>query len=113
MIERRPGESPTIECRADADASVERRKRYRQILTCLREMGPSTAKEIAVSMMRHGYAPTDDRNLAAPRLTELGRRGIVEPVGKKTCRYTGKTVTVWGLIGGYWPSQTDACFRKG
>jgi hypothetical protein len=100
MIERRPGESPTIECRADADASVERRKRYRQILTCLREMGPSTAKEIAVSMMRHGYAPSDDRNLAAPRLTELGRRGVVEPVGKKRCAYTGKTVTVWGLCNG-------------
>ena len=100
MIERRPGESPTIDCRADADASVDRTKRYKQIVGCLREMGPSTAKEIAVSMMRHGYAPTDDRNLAAPRLTELGRIGIVEPVGKKKCRYTGKTVTVWGLCNG-------------
>ena len=59
-----------------------------------------TAKECAVMMMQKGYVPTCERNISAPRLTELGQKGIVEPVGKKVCSYTGKKVTVWALVGG-------------
>lgn len=98
--ERRPGETPTIDCRHDAHEIVDKKRRQKQIVACLREIGPATAKEIAVHMMKKGLAMTDDRNVSAPRLTELGREGIVEPVGTKVCQYTGRTVTVWGLCNG-------------
>ena len=54
-----------------------------------------TAKEIAVEMYKKGYIPSDERNFTAPRLTELSIKGIVEPVEKKKCEYTGKTVSVY------------------
>lgn len=97
MIARRPGEDPRKEARAEANESVPREKRYSQILDCLAERGPSTAKEIAVWMQLGGMIPTSERNYTAPRLTELCEIGRVEPVGKTKCWYTGKTVTVYGL----------------
>lgn len=57
-----------------------------------------TAKEIAYLMYTKKLIPTDERNFTAPRLTELSRRGIVEPIGKKKCAWTGKTVAVYKLI---------------
>ena len=57
-----------------------------------------TAKEIAVMMMKKGYIPTSERNFTSPRLTEMAQEGIVEPLGKDICTFTGKKVTVWGLI---------------
>lgn len=56
-----------------------------------------TAKEIAVEMKKRGDIPTDERNFTAPRLTELSIKGIVEPIGKKKCSYTGKTVSVYKI----------------
>lgn len=97
MIARRYGEDPRLEARDEANKSVDRQKRYRQIMECLEERGPSTAKEIAVWMCLTGQATTSDRNLSSPRLTELCEQGKVEPIGKTKCRYTGKTVTVYGL----------------
>ena len=97
MEARRYGEDPRKDTRADANVSVDRQKRYAQILNCLEERGASTAKEIAVWMCLTGLTTTSDRNLAAPRLTELCEQGKVEPLGKTKCIYTGKTVTVYGL----------------
>lgn len=96
MIERNPGEITTYETRALANESVDRRMRYEQVLECLR-IKPMTAKEVAVEMMKKGYIPTSERNFTAPRLTELSQRGLVEPIGKTTCQYTGKTVAVYAL----------------
>ena len=98
MIERNPGELTTLETRSAAEEQVNKNLRYRQILEVMDEFcGGMTAKEIAVEMMCKGYIPTSERNFTAPRLTELGRKGIVEPIGKTICRYTGRKVTVWGL----------------
>ena len=97
MEARRYGEDPRLETRAEANETVDRQKRYRQIVECLEDRGPSTAKEIAVWMCLTGQATTSDRNLAAPRLTEMCRSGMVEPLGKTKCKWTGKTVTVYGL----------------
>ena len=96
MEERRPGELTTYDTRAEANETVDRQKRYSQIIDILRER-PMTAKEVAVMMMRRGYIPTSERNFTAPRLTELSDRGIVEPIGKKRCPYTGKTVAVYQI----------------
>lgn len=94
--ERMAGQIVTFDTRAEAHEKVDKATRYRQILETLDFYGvPLTAKEIAVDMRNKGYIPTDERNFTAPRLTELSKMGIVEPCGKKMCRYTGKNVTVY------------------
>lgn len=97
MRERFPGEIITHTARAEAEETVDKNLRYAQILEILsnREM---TAKEIAVEMCRKHYTPTAERNFVSPRLTELGRKGIVEPIAKKKCQFTGKSVSVWRAI---------------
>ena len=87
-----------METRADAEASVDKQRRYAEIIECLEQYGGLTgltAKECAVAMMHKGYIPTSERNFTAPRLTEMSKKGIVEPIGKKKCAYTGKTVAVY------------------
>ena len=99
MYEKRnPGEVPTLETRHDAYETVDKQVRYNQIIECLTERPHLTAKEIAVMMKNKGYIPTDERNFAAPRLTEMSKKGMVEPIGKKTCQWTGKKVAVYSLI---------------
>lgn len=98
MEERKPGELTTLETRTAAEAQVNKNLRYKQILEILAEWPNGlTAREIARVMYLKGYIPSDERNFTAPRLTELGRAGIVEPIGKTTCAWTRRTVTVWGL----------------
>ena len=94
MIKREAGDAVTPATRHEADKAVDRQKRYAQILDILgtRMM---TAKEIAVEMRKRGYTDSDDQNNAAPRLTEMSHKGIVEPAGKKICNYTGKLVAVY------------------
>lgn len=84
----------TYETRTESYEKVDKTLRYSQILECLdgKEM---TAKEIAVEMFKRGYIPSDERNFTAPRLTELSIKGIVEPIGKQKCEYTGKSVSVY------------------
>ena len=97
MLERRMGEMTTYETRAMSHETVDKVKRYSQIIECLRERPQMTAKEIAVRMFEKGYIPDPERNYSAPRLTEMSHRGIVEPVGSKKCQYTHKTVAVYSL----------------
>ena len=92
-----PGSMPTLETRAEANESVDREKRYAQIIEILGKYREASAKQIAVIMHAKGLIPTSERNFAAPRLTELCKRGIVEPCGKKKCIYTGKTVAAYRL----------------
>lgn len=99
MVEyRMVGTSPTEDSRAESHEVIDKQKRYRQILSILRgrEM---TAREIAVEMYENGYTSSTERNNAAPRLTEMSERGLVEPVGRKKCQYTGKTVSVYAVRG--------------
>jgi uncharacterized protein YneF (UPF0154 family) len=99
MEERRYGECVTLECRHDSHEEIipTKEQRYRQIIDCLKETPQQTAKEISMMMWQKGYSSTGERNVAAPRLTELSIKGIVEPIGKKVCGYTGKKVTVYSL----------------
>ena len=102
MEERMIGEFTTLETRAESHEKVDKQKRYSQIIECLLEAEKGqerglTAKECAVMMMQKGYVPTSERNWCAPRLTELSQNGVVEPIGKKICSYTGKRVAVYAL----------------
>lgn len=87
----------TEETRQESNETVDRQKRYSQIMECLTECGNLTAKECAVVMMQKGYIPTSERNFTAPRLTELNHDGLVGVIGKKLCSYTGKKVAVYAL----------------
>ena len=69
--------------------------RQKAVLKILQEWGDMTAQEIAYILNWSGLTPNDDRNNAAPRLTELKAAGTVRTVGKKICDRTGRTVTVW------------------
>lgn len=97
MQRREYGEMTTLETRAEANESIDRNKRYKQILEIFGHFGDMTAKECAVVMCRWGYSTTAERNVSAPRIHELCERGLMEPVGRKRCEYTGKTVTVFAL----------------
>lgn len=98
MEEKYPGEIPTFTTRTLANESVDKTKRYKQIIEILKENPDGlTAKEIACVMYCNRLIPTNERNFTAPRLTELSYKGIVEPIGKKKCTFTGKTVAVYKL----------------
>lgn len=86
----------TLENRRESYDSLDKQKRYIQILEVLGK-NKMTAKEIAVEMFKRGMIPNSERNFTAPRLTELSYAGIVAPIGKKKCEYTGKTVSVFQL----------------
>ena len=88
----------TYETREAAHKSVDKTQRYSQILEILTDLGPMTAKEVAVELHMRGYAGTDDRNTAAPRLTEMVQDGRVRVVRKAKCEYTGKTVAVFDRV---------------
>lgn len=99
MEPRRYGQDITLETRAEAHEKVDKKKRYAEIKSILKTAQPYglTAKEIAVAMYKRNWTQNDDRNNSAPRLTELCDAGVVEPIGKRVCEYTGKTVTVYAL----------------
>ena len=70
-------------------------ERQNTVLQILKECGDLTAQEIAGELYRRGITPTDERNFAAPRLTELCFLDLIKAVGKKKCAKTGRKVTVW------------------
>lgn len=93
---RMPGTNLLYETKKEAEESVDKKKRYQEILEILTDFNkPMTAKEIAVEMYRRGYVPTTERNFSSPRITELLKMGSVDCIGKKKCEYTGKTVGVF------------------
>ena len=75
--------------------------RRRVILEILSEHeNGMTAREIAEELHRHGITPTEERNYAAPRLTELYKVGKVNFTSKRKCPTTGRRVAVWTVRGG-------------
>ena len=69
--------------------------RRRVILEILTEHNGLTAREVAGELHRRGITPSDERNYAAPRLTELYKAGKVDCASKKLCPITGRNVVVW------------------
>ena len=102
-IKRNLGENPLTETKTESALTVDKLKRYKQIIAILAENGnePMTAKEIAVKMKEDGYTPSTERNFSAPRITELLKQGVLDCLGKKKCQYTNKTVGVFALRENY------------
>ena len=98
MEYRRLGEITTLETRGLANESVDKNKRYKQILEIIADnKEPMSAKEISVEMYKRGFTPTSERNFSSPRITELLRNGTLDVIGKKRCKFTGKTVSVYAV----------------
>jgi len=76
------------------------KQRQSLILAILKERGPMTAQEVACELHKRGYTPSNERNFAAPRITELKKAGAVEATGKKMCSTSGRSVTVWAACEG-------------
>lgn len=94
-----PGSVITYETRRESHEQVDKQKRFNEIKYILSQFPEGlTAKQIAIQMKNLGFTDNDDRNNAAPRLTELSISGVVEPVGKTKCNYSGKMVSVYKLI---------------
>lgn len=94
---RYPGENITLATRHEANELVDKENRYKQIIDTLTDVKEMTAKEIAIELWHKKLIPNPERNFTAPRLTELSKMGIVEPIGKKKCIYTRKMVAVYKL----------------
>ena len=90
----------TNETRQEANEKVDRRLRYRQICSILEHLDKEngmTAREVAAIMFGCGWIPSNDRYYAAPRLTEMAQKGIVEVTGKKKDIVSGVHVAAYRL----------------
>lgn len=93
---RKYGTNPLIETKLEAEKKVCKKNNYIRILEILNDFDkPMTAKEIAVEMKKRNYSKTDERNLSAPRITEMLKIGWVNCVGTKKCQYTNNEVGVF------------------
>ena len=55
-------------------------------------------EEITDELVAAGHLKYYDRNFVAPRLTELKSAGVLEVVGKKPSKRTGKNTAVWAAV---------------
>ena len=81
---------------AKQDAAT-RRRVILEILTEHRD--GMTAREVSAELHRRGITPTNERNYAAPRLTELYKAGKITTARKMKCPQTGRYVAVWAVRG--------------
>lgn len=54
-----------------------------------------TAEELTDSLYCAGLIPVLDKNYVKPRLTELRKRGLIEPCGKRMSETTGVHTAIW------------------
>lgn len=94
IIKRLWGTSPMIENQIDSLEKVDLRKRYNQILEVMGKK-KLNFREIAMEMYKKGYTPSPETTYSQPRVTELVRLGIIEPIGKEKSNVSGKLVTVF------------------
>lgn len=94
-----PGQIATYETRRESNEKVDKKKKYEQIIYILSRFDKLTAREVANQMFKLGYTKSNHRDEAAPRLTELCRMGIVEPLDEtKYDEETNRNVTLYRLI---------------
>ena len=70
------------------DIKPKKQERYNLILEHLNR--PKTVMELTKEIF-----DSDNRNLVAPRLTEMAKMGYVVANNSKKCEYTGKTVALY------------------
>ena len=92
MEKARPGVSVTHETRGLANEMAPKETVQKLVMQCLKQFGPMTARECAYRIYKKA-----DRQLTAPRLTELTKKGFVEPIGSKTDTVTRRPVAVYRI----------------
>ena len=97
MEARKLGQNITLENRALANEKVDKKTRKRQIIEILREEEHQSAREIAYELFVKGLVPFFERNMVAPRITELCQEGILEPTYTDIDSWTGHEVTLYGF----------------
>lgn len=89
----------TMETRRESyDAIKTKRSDRRNLILEILGSRQMTASELTEEMLAKGYIKYYDRNFVAPRLTELKQAGVVEVVGKRPSKRTGKNTAVWAAI---------------
>lgn len=58
----------------------------------------ATAKELSMQLFQNGEVVSNERNSVHPRLNELIHEGLVKVVGKKTCQWTDRKVSVYKVV---------------
>lgn len=58
----------------------------------------ATAKELSVYLFNQGKVASHERNSVHPRLNELIKEGFVKVIGKKTCQYTDRKVSIYKIV---------------
>lgn len=89
--------SITSETRREAHESIDKERRRVAILRALRAYGAMTAEEITERLFVAGDIPAFDHNAVRPRLTELKADGILEVVGKRESRRSGRNTAIWSI----------------
>lgn len=56
-----------------------------------------TALELTRFMHQLKAIPREDANLVRPRLTELCLAGVVDAIGRRTCRVSGRSAHGWKI----------------
>ena len=94
IFKRLWGSNPMIENQLESLEKVDLNKRYKQILEVMGKK-KLTFREIAEEMYKKGYTPSIETTYSQPRVSELVRKGLIEPVGKTKSNVSGKMVTVF------------------
>lgn len=58
----------------------------------------ATAKELSMQLFNNGKVFSNERNSVHPRLNELIKEGLVRVVGKKTCQWTDRKVSIYKVV---------------
>lgn len=85
---------------AKEDGTYDLSERQKSVFNYLKQefSKGATAKELSVAMHKNNLVPSPERNSVHPRLRELIKLDLVKVIGKKTCQFTDRTVSIYKTI---------------
>ena len=91
--------SISTDTRFESMRRINKNKMYSLIISALKSANKDglTARECALQLYNEGKIFDYNRQMTAPRLTELVDKGVVELIGKRFDDLTGRMVGVYAL----------------
>lgn len=90
--------SISTDTRFESMKRINKNKMYSLIISALKSCDDGlTARECALQLYNEGKILDHNRQMTAPRLTELMDKGVVELIGKRFDDLTGRMVGVYAL----------------
>lgn len=91
--------SISTDTRFESMRRINKNKMYSLIISALKSANKEglTARECALQLYNEGKILDNNRQMTAPRLTELEDKGIVKLIGKRFDDLTGRMVGVYSL----------------